>query len=509
MPGIGFRDILKSASLIGAGMIFSKAASLLAEVIVARELQTAEFGAGIFAYTILITFSGIALAGVPEGLTYYLSIFDERGDNEAAARTVISGVLVVTVVLSIGVVSVFLIPHSFVRRFGVSYTEWQWVELLSPLIIVYPLSRLSIGIMRGYDKSLPKVFSDDILNKLFALSALGIVIFEDYNILVFLSFYLGQYILSCLFSGGYVIYLFKTKLSPVTQVHRSIQDTKRLMSYSWPLALKNATRRLLGNTDIVLIGALLAPSAVGYYRIGFVISQLGMVPLMSIAYLYTPRVARQSDTGDRDGIKYHYRRATKWGTILTLPLVIPIIYFPKEIIEILFSAEYIQGTTVLVILAIDVLLRVVLGPGSATLRAIDQTKADFAANVTAMILNLGMSYLLIIEFGIIGAALGSLLSILCLNTIQILLVYRQISILPYSPQYIGSVLAISALSIPIFFSVDGITASLFGIPLDPIVFVIIFSFVELSTVWYSGLLSEREKESIRDAAYNRFNLIGL
>ncbi|WP_137703465.1 flippase [Halorubrum sp. CGM4_25_10-8A] len=506
MPDDGFRGILKGAFVVGAGMVFSKAISLLAEVVVARELATAEFGSAIFAYTVLLTIGGIALVGIPEGFTYYLSILDDRGDAGAAFRMVVSGISIITVILGIGVFSIYAIPVALIERAGISRAQWQWIELLAPLAIAYPVSQLSFGIMRGYDRSVPKVLSGDVLNKLIAFGAIGLAIWYNNNILIFLSFYLGQHLLSGVFAGGYAVYLLKTKLTRVMSLDRFSEDARQFFSYSWPLAFKNATRRLLGNTDIVLVGALLASSAVGYYRVGYVISQLGMVALVSITYLYTPRVARRHDNDDREGVVHLYRRATKWGTFLTFPLVLPMLYFSEQLIQFLFGAEYVAGAIVLTVLAVDVLFRVGMGPASATLQAIGRTRADFITTFLTMLINMVLSYLLISEFGILGAAIGTLASILFLNTVQVFLVYRYISILPYSLRYIVGALAIIVASLPLFLLVSTFVGDLMipvaDIPVAPPAFGLVFLIVEFVIVWFGGVLSQDEKTSISEMVRN-------
>lgn len=511
MTDDGFRGILKSASVVGAGMIFSKAIGLIAETIIARELATAEFGAAIFAYTILLTVGGITLIGIPEGFTYYLSILDERDDTDTAFRIILSGVGILAVILAISVLTIYAIPFAVIERFGISRTQWQWIELLAPLAIVYPVTQLSFGIMRGYDRSAPKVLSGDVLNKLIALSALGIALWQSSGILVFVSFYLGQYILSSIFAGGYAIYLLKMKLTKVTEFDQLGQDARQLFSYSWPLALKNATRRLLGNTDIVLVGTLLASSAVGYYRVGYVLSQLGMIAVTSITYLFTPRVARRYDNDDQGGIERLYRQATKWSTLLGLPLLLTIVYYPTELIEFFFGAKYTSGSLVLLILAIDVLLRTGMGMGAAVLRAIDRTRVDFAVTTVTAIANVGLSYVLIQELGVVGAAVGTFLSICFMNTIQIFLVYSFISIHPFSKRYISGTIGLLGLSVPLFLLVDrlvgGVTVVQINFSVTMLLFTATFITIEIPFAWYSGLLTQNEKAAVHEFLHDRLDRV--
>jgi O-antigen/teichoic acid export membrane protein len=503
MVELGFRGILKSASVVGAGMIFSKAISLLAETIIARQLTAGKFGAAIFAYTALLTLSSIALIGIPQGFTYYLSIFDERGDDDAAFRTVLSGLSILFVILGISVLGIHLIPFSIVSDLGISRSQWRWIRLLSPLTVAYPLTRVSFGIMRGYDKSVPKVLSDDVLNKIFALIGLGTAIWLNTIEYVFLSFYLGQYILSGLFAGGYVLHLLRIKMRQITLRSNFYREAQQLVSYSWPLALKNATRRILGSTDILLVGALAASSsAVGYYRIGFVISQLGMIPLLSILYLYTPRFSRNHDNSNRKEMEDLYRQAAKWSTILSLPLLTPMLYYSNYIIRTLFGGEYTPGAVVLVILSIDVIFRSGMGTAAPTLQAIGRTKVDFVTTGATTVINLGLSYLLILEFGIMGAAIGTFVSIFAMNSMQLILVYWHTSLHPFSKKYLYFILTMIPSTLLLYTVVTSIFKGYQITPLQlPVglpIFLIGFVILEISFVWFGGFISTEEKDLIRE-----------
>ena len=503
MANLSFRDILKSASVVGAGMIFSKAISLVAESIIVRQLSTTDFGAAIFGYTVLITLSSIALIGIPEGFTHYLSIYDERGDDVIALHTVVSGVVLVTAVLALSLCLIYLIPFEIIKSLGISQNQWRWILLLGPLVVAYPVSRVSFGIMRGYDKSVPKVLADDILNKLIAFTCLATAIWQAWTELIFLSFYLGQFLLSGLFAGSYVIYLLRTELENASITGRYYDVSRRLMSYSWPLALKNATRRLLGNTDLMFVGILLASSAVGYYRVGYVISQVGMLPLIAIMYLYTPRVTRQYDNDEHSSVEYLYRQATQWSTLLAFPLIVSMIFYPTELIRLLFGTEYAPGSIVLLILALDVLFRSGMGPAAATLQAIDRTKVDFIVTAVTVAFNAVLSYILIQEFGIAGAAIATFISLFMMNFIQVVLVYKYISVHPFSINY-AKIILYGLLFGSFLFTILNhapmdITVPVLRIPATMLLFIALFTLAETVYVWLS-VFSGDQRDAVRNIA---------
>lgn len=507
MSDTGFKSILKGASVVGVGAIFSKGISLVAEVLVAREIAATTFGSAIFAYTVLLTLSSVLLIGIHKGFTYRLAIYDERENGHGLFWTLFAGLLIVIVLLSSVFTFVQLASPSTVVFFGISDDQWHWIRLLSPLLIAYPISRLSIGILRAFNLSTPKALFDDILNKVLAGAVLIVVIWSDLEALIFISFYLLQYIFSGLLLLSYSIHVLNGRLKYEPKGGIPQTATRELLSYSWPLALKNLTRQFLGKADILLVGLLLTSSAVGYYRVGYTISQVGIVPLTSLSYLYVPRVTRYFQNEDYRKIKRLYQQATKFGTLLTLPVALPIIYYPDQLIILLFGEQYRTASTILLILGIDVMLRSATATAASTLQAIGHTKIDFVVTAVTSFLNLLLSYYLITVFGIFGAALGTLLSMLLLNIAQILLVIKFISIHPYTREYIISILLMITIGyiIKLAAPFSGVELDLFGtsIPSSPLIFSLTFLMTELIISWLTGLIDTQEKRAIQRSIKRR------
>jgi O-antigen/teichoic acid export membrane protein len=195
-----------------------------------------------------------------------------------------------------------------------------------------------------------------------------------------------------------------------------------------------------------------------------------------------------------------YRQATKWSTLLALPLLLTMIYYPTELIELFFGAEYAPGSVVLIILAADVLLRSGMGTAAAVLRAIDQTRVDFVVTAVTTVANVGLSYVLIQEFGVVGAAIGTFLSIFSMNVIQIFLVYRFVSIHPFSRRYVRGFTVLAIISLPLFLLLNTLIGEVritqIDISVTMVLFAVAFAAVEMLIAWLGGLLTQGEKEVI-------------
>lgn len=470
------KQITISTVIIGSGMIFSKAVTLFAETVVARELGKNTFGPAIFGYALLLTYSTVVLFGLPQGLTHYISIYEQRDDYESLSLVVSSASLVVASV-SLATLLFVNTGAGFVLMATVlTESQIRWVRLLSPLLVCYPVSRLCISVLRAYQQSVKKVISDDIVNKILSLLSILIVLKLGTERLLFQSFYLLQYVLSSVITSFYVLNILRGVVKPPSRRTAFGSSLSEFTSYVAPVGAKTAARRIIGNSDIILLGVLVAGGTVGTYRVGYVVAQLGMIPLMAVLYSYTPAMSRHYESGTVDAMRRRYVKTTNYAVVLGIPLSATLVLFPGEIIEFLFGPGYREARFVLMVLGADVALRVCMGVAGSTMLAIERTREDLGITLVGMMVNLTISVPLILWFDTIGAAVGTLLSVLMINISQLYLVWKYVGIQPYTRPLIKTVGILSPAIAAVYYA----TVELFGdvsltridVPLSPTFFTV-------------------------------------
>lgn len=452
MSGDDFWTVLRGAGVVGTGMVASKAFTLIAELLVARGLGPALFGEAMLAYTVVLTLAGVLVMGIPEGFVYFVTRADS--DDEILATIVVgTGAVLVGGAVAAGLI--LATPPAVYGLVGFGPDLHRWLVLLTPLLVVYPLSRLSFGIMRAYDRAVPRVLADDVLNKVLALGAAGGFLLAGDLTGAFVGFYLGQYVLSAVFAVAFVALLLRERTAGrAPQTSRIRRTGRSLFSYSWPLALKGAVRLILGNLDIIMIGLFLPAVAVGNYRVAFVTAQLGLIALMAVGYLYTPRLTALYQEEAMDAAGQLYARASGVVVLFALPLAVTLFAFPAVFLRTVFGPAYVGGAIVVRILTLDVLLRSGLGLAAANLKAGGHTRVESGAVAVALGLNVVLNLALIPTFGIAGAAVGTLLGALALNGIELLAVYRFDGLLPFDPRTGAVVAIVTVAAAPVFLVVS-------------------------------------------------------
>jgi len=113
--------------------------------------------------------------------------------------------------------------------------------------------------------------------------------------------------------------------------------------------------------------------------------------------------------------------------IAVLPAAVVFFVYPDLIINTLFGAKFLGGIIVLQIFAIATPVMIIGNINYIILAAIGQAKKSFKMVLFSALLNLILNFILIPKYGIVGAAISSVLafsSLFILSTIQLQRIYR-------------------------------------------------------------------------------------
>lgn len=172
----------------------------------------------------------------------------------------------------------------------------------------------------------------------------------------------------------------------------------------------NVSTMLYKTIDKMMLGALLSPVAVGIYDAAIRITNLADVPTFSIASIVFPQSAKQMKDNGTEAIKNLYEKSV--GAILAflVPFIGFIWLFPEFVITIIASEKYLDAAPILkwtILFGLFMPFAVQFG---TVLDSIGKPKINFRFTVFSMILNVVFNYIFITQFGIIGAAYGTIMT---------------------------------------------------------------------------------------------------
>lgn len=183
----------------------------------------------------------------------------------------------------------------------------------------------------------------------------------------------------------------------------------RLLSRSWPLLLTSVLVIFYMRIDQIMLGILRTPKDVGLYAAAVRISEFFFfIPTAVIAAIYPTLLKKR--VSDRDYYNRQLQRIFTFLTWLSIAFALLVSLTSNITIPLIFGETYQASSVVLIILswnAVFVTIRLASGPW---LVAEGLERLSLARAMAAAAMNICLNLLLIPPFGIIGAAISTLIS---------------------------------------------------------------------------------------------------
>jgi len=261
----------------------------------------------------------------------------------------------------------------------------------------------------------------DVLFKLLIVIFLILVVFLNLKIVgVALA-----YILSSVIVLFYIIYIFKkifkNKIKFKPTFNKRFLISKLKLSY--PFALTTIFGVVYFNFDKFMISFMLNDYQVGLYSTGYTFYGflIGATALFSTVFF--PILSRNYKNIRFKSILDKYSRII---IVLALPMVFGVIYLAKDIIRLIFGKDFVVGFIAFQIIIIFFLINAVNQIFNNILTMHNLQKYIFKLFLIAAVVNVVLNFIAIPLFGIIGAAITTVLSELIIFVGMYLKVSRNI-----------------------------------------------------------------------------------
>ncbi len=207
--------------------------------------------------------------------------------------------------------------------------------------------------------------------------------------------------------------------------------------FTAPHAVTTVLQVLLRWADILLVAALVDPAAAAVYTAATRLLLAGGFLNLAVVQAISPMVSRELSSGHTPRAAELFRTGTAWLVSATWPYYLLVIGFSSTLME-LFGASYSDGSGVLVILAVAMLVAAAVGPVEAVLLMAGGSRLSLIDNAVALTVQLGLDLFLVPRWGIRGAATAWALSLLVTNLAPLVQVHRRLGIHPFGPGHLRS-----------------------------------------------------------------------
>jgi len=418
-------------------------------------------------YKNFLSVGGMRLAGIPlslatsvllarllgpEGFGYYsfamalvplLAIPVSSGLQQLATRQVVSYRLAEQFSLARGLVSLsggWVLLYSavlFTLFFGASqifpeiFAEKKWAIMLVAVFIVPFIGGNSVRC--GVSKALGQPFWSELPLRLIQPSLLFCAVFLLY-------FWSGEDPVSAIYAQLFSFFLtfiiasiIFLRLAPGDmRKGGKVYETGTWARSLAPFCLLSAVTLLGAQISIVLLGILGEPEAVAGMRVADRGAALVLLPLTTVNMIVAPYIARYFKQGDRVKLQASLKLSSRLAVLFALPAAGIFIFFGDKLVELAFGIEYVAyAFWPLVILSASQLFSVFCGSVGNVLAMSHQESRSVTGHVLALSVNVALCFLLIPEYGAVGAALATGAGLIVWNAVLAYFVIKHVKVSPF------------------------------------------------------------------------------
>lgn len=191
----------------------------------------------------------------------------------------------------------------------------------------------------------------------------------------------------------------------------SFKLLRQYIHFGLPTLASNVSYWLVTSSDRYLIGTFLGVLFVGYYAPAYAIGNLLNFFTYPLGFLLPAALAKLFDENKLAETRTHLRYSLKYFLLLTIPSFFGLSFLAKPLLTSFSTPEIAaQGHFVTPFVALSVLLYGATGIFAEILSLVKKTRLAGSIWTLAAISNLALNLFLIPKFGILGAAVTTLLA---------------------------------------------------------------------------------------------------
>lgn len=415
------------------------------QVILGRVLGAGDYG--VFSLVMAVTYltSSVSLLGLPQATVRLGAAYQAAGQRILMRRLARN-----SAILSLGIGAFFclgvtLYAEQIIDVLGLGKSS---VDLLLISIWSLPLINASMWVV-GILRSQSRAAAASLLQELAPTLARFVLIT---GLLVASGGLFGAV-------WGHFMAVFIAMLLSIKLVRRQFRDIaawkqKRrdwqppdntgflaLAKLSAPMMLSGFAYMMLLYVDRFMIAHYLQDTAaVGIYTAASTIAIQLAVALMAINTIFAPMVSKAFHKNAVESVGALLKRATWWSLLLAAPFSI-LLAINAPLVMSIFGDEFIGGSSILIILIAAQVYNVATGPVGVLMQMAGRQNMDLLINLILLLANIVLNVLLIPKFGLVGAAVATLVSMVAVHSARLILVRKVLGLHPLSTRALGVGLA--------------------------------------------------------------------
>ena len=400
--------IAKETTVTFSGLVYGNFNRYLYSALLARWVGAEFLGIYSLANAIMLISEVVAKMGLETGVMRFVSRLNPELDQEKIQKIIASALKMTTIFSLVIMVALIISSGAIVKNILNEPPLLKLVIIIFAIAIPFnALTLVSAFATQGFKRLKYKILVTQFLNPTLLLTTMVIC----YWFISAESALMAPMLITGII-GFFVMLGVLKKVTGVSnnQIMKAKVDTS-LLNFSYPLMFVTILQTFMHWMDILMLGYFTDATTVGLYHPAARTAGLLQALLLSFISIYAPMMAQFHREGDRKKMDDTYKLVSRWLLMCAIPISAIFIIFPGKVM-LLFGPEYLPSAKILVILTGATFIQAIFGAAGPTLSMSGHTKLVLWNTIGAFALNFSLNIFLIPNYGIIGAAIATLTSLI-------------------------------------------------------------------------------------------------
>ena len=373
-----------------------------------------------FVRATIMILSGASLIGTNQSIIYYSGVLKSKNSlsfikNIYYKMVKMTGLICLLFLLVGAMISEQMINELFNKK-----DAYDLILSTIVALFFYTITMLNIDTLRALDKTIVSELYRNIFRYL-PVFVFSIVLFFAQKQEWLIEVFLGGFLLLFIATTIQTTALFKKFKDNTTKDSRF--SYTEIFKRSYPMALSAVAYFIMQSVDIIILTAYEGYDKVAYYSIAVKLATVTALALMSVNIVVAPKIAEIYNNNDHGKLNKLIKDSSRIIFSISIP-ILAILFVFSELMLSFFGENYVLAKDALSILLAAQFFSSICGPGAIYLNMTGKQQKLNKILIAGLFINVILNFVLIPSYGIEGAAIATLISMLFWNSLIVSVIYK-------------------------------------------------------------------------------------
>lgn len=387
--------------------VFGAGLAYLSQIVLARWMGSYEYGIFAYVWVWLLLLGGFSTLGLNTAVIRFIPEYTEKADL-SRLRGVIFQSRAIIFMASTG-----LMLLSFLALYLFQNQLENYVLLPGLLVLLclpaYALTDLHDSMARGYGWMKLALLPPFLLRPLLLL--IGMALAWGYGMPLTAVTAISAAVIATWLTAVIQLLFLEPRLRHEVPRGDRQKDTRFWLKVAFPILLMESFVLFLQNSDVLILSIYHPPSDVAIYYAALKTINLITFVHFAVSNAVANRFAAYEARGDKALLASMIRQAVAWTFWPSLAAALLLLALGKPLLW-LFGPEFTSAYSVMAVLAVGLVIKAMFGPAEYLLNMLGEQKLSAAVLFATALLNILLNFLLIPQFGLLGAATATATSLI-------------------------------------------------------------------------------------------------